>query len=206
MPRPLRKRRGLVDHRTSRPHDCDDRCGPHQCNPLTATTVRHIHFILSGAFKRAVRWRWVATNPLAQAEPPRRPRPNPRPPSAEQAARILNKAWDDPDWATLLWVAMTSGARRGELCAVRWSWVNFEPARETMWLQRGIRKSDAGWVEGDLKTHQQRRIALDAETVVVLRTAGTVRRAGGGARIALPEDAYVFGGDADGSTFATRTA
>jgi hypothetical protein len=34
---------------------------------------------------------------------------------------------------------MTTGARRGELCAVRWSGVNLEPGRETIWLRRAIR-------------------------------------------------------------------
>ncbi|MFG1635634.1 tyrosine-type recombinase/integrase [Pseudonocardia alni] len=194
----------LIDHRTAKRHECDDRCGPHRCKPLSNTVVRHIHFVLSGAYKRAVRWRWLAVNPLAQAEPPPMPKPNPRPPSAEQAARTLNKAWEDPDWAALLWLAMTSGARRGELCAVRWSWISFEPGRETLWLQRGIRKSDAGWVEGDLKTHQQRRIALDTETVAVLRELKErcVARAEALA-IELSEETYVFGGAVDGSTFAT---
>jgi integrase len=168
----------LIDHRTKKRHECDDRCGPHRCKPLSDTVVRHIHFVLSGAYKRAVRWRWVAVNPLAQAGPPPMPKPNPRPPSAEQAARILNKAWEDPDWAALLWLAMTSGARRGELCAVRWSWISFEPGRETLWLQRGIRKSDQGWVEvpqdpsaaADRARHRDGRCAPGA--------AGAVLRAG----------------------------
>lgn len=39
-----------------------------------------------------------------------------------------------------------------------------------MWLRKAIRREPgAGWSEGDLKTHQQRRIALDVETVAVLR-------------------------------------
>jgi integrase len=29
-----------VDHRTPRPHECDERCRPHRCNPLSSTTVR----------------------------------------------------------------------------------------------------------------------------------------------------------------------
>jgi integrase len=57
---------------------------------------------------------------------------------------------------------MTTGARRGELCALRWSAVSLAKCRETMWLRRAIRKTAEGLVEGDLKTHQQRRVALDA--------------------------------------------
>lgn len=32
---------------------------------------------MSGAYKRAVRWRWVSVNPTALAEPPPAPKPNP---------------------------------------------------------------------------------------------------------------------------------
>lgn len=63
-------RKRYVDHRTSATHECDSRCAPHSCRPLGASTIRQIHFILSGALKRAVRWRWIATNPIVQAEPP----------------------------------------------------------------------------------------------------------------------------------------
>jgi integrase len=162
------RRRG-VDHRVKGDHECDDRCGPHMCRPLAPTTIRHIHFILSGAYKRAVRWRWVSMSPTVQADPPPAPKSNPQPPTPEEAARIINAAWRDPDLGAFLWVAMTTGARRGELCAIRWSSVVLEEGRETIWLRNAVRRSGAGWVEGDLKTHQQRRIAIDAETADVLR-------------------------------------
>ncbi len=93
--------RRRTDHRTAVAHECDDRCGPHRCRPLGATTIRHMHFILSGAYKRAVRWRWVAVSPVGQAEPPAAPAPDPQPPSPEEAARMLNASWSDPDWARL---------------------------------------------------------------------------------------------------------
>ena len=175
-------KRRLVDHRVKGDHECDGRCRPHKCRPLAPTTVRHVHFILSGAYKRAVRWRWVSVSPTTQVDPPPAPKPNPQPPSAQESARIINAAWWDPDWGAFLWVAMTTGARRGELCAIRRSSLNLEPGRETIWLKRAIRRSSNGWVEGDLKTHQQRRIALDPETVDVLRehmvrSRGCLRRA-----------------------------
>jgi integrase len=47
-------RRPYVVHRTARPHECDERCHPHVWRPLAASTIRQIHFILSGALKRAV--------------------------------------------------------------------------------------------------------------------------------------------------------
>lgn len=89
--------RQFVEHRTPGDHECDDRCRPHTCRPLAPATIHYIHSILSGAFKRAVRWRWIGTNPLDQAEPPTPGTAEPDPPSAEQAARIVNAAFTDPD-------------------------------------------------------------------------------------------------------------
>jgi integrase len=63
---------------------------------LAASTVRQIHWILSGAFDRAVRWKWIALNPAEQADKPALPHPDPRPPSVAEASRIVTEAWRDP--------------------------------------------------------------------------------------------------------------
>ncbi|QNG55119.1 site-specific integrase [Pseudonocardia petroleophila] len=198
-------RRREIDHRVAEPHECDDRCVRHQCKPLAPTTIRHIHFILSGAYKRAVRWRWLSVNPMAQAEPPPAPKPNPQPPTAAQAARIVKESWRDPDWGALVWTAMTTGVRRGEMCAIRVSSVDLDEGRETIWLRWAIRREPgAGWLEADLKTHQQRRIALDAETVLVLRQQIERCRVRAEALgFEFPADGFLFSGSADGSTFLT---
>ncbi|WP_147116103.1 tyrosine-type recombinase/integrase, partial [Pseudonocardia sulfidoxydans] len=193
--------RPMIDHRVGRDHECDDRCRPHKCKPLEASTVRHMHFILSGAYRKAVRWRWVGASPVGQGEPPAAPAGKPRPPSPAQAARILNEAWRDADWGATLWVAMTTGARRGEICAVRWSSVDLEPGRETLWLEHAIRKEHGRLVEAELKNHQQRRMALDKETVAVLqehyqRRVDRVASLG----LSLDPDSFVFSGAPDGST------
>lgn len=70
-------RRPRTDHRTSIDHVCDDRRGPRICRPLGDSTIRQIHFILSGALRKAVRWRWIEASPIGQAEPPPAPKPIP---------------------------------------------------------------------------------------------------------------------------------
>jgi integrase len=158
----------FIEHRTDGDHECDDRCGRHRCRPLGTSAIRHMHFILSGAYRKAVRWRWVSVSPISQAEPPAAPKPNPQPPTPTDAARIITEAWRDPDWGALIWLAMTTGARRGELAALRWADLDLSKGRESVWLRRAIRKENGKVVEAELKTHQQRRVALDPETVLVL--------------------------------------
>jgi integrase len=65
----------------------------------------------------------------------------------------------DPDLASLIYVAATTGARRGERCGLRWSDVDLDLA--TLTIARSI--SDAGRIVSvkDTKTHQARRLALD---------------------------------------------
>ncbi|MQA08824.1 MAG: tyrosine-type recombinase/integrase [Pseudonocardiaceae bacterium] len=187
-----------IDHRTNKPHSCDHRCGPHECHPLAPSTVRRIHFLLSGAFKRAVRWGWLSTNPASTAEPPPEPKPNPQPPIATDAARILNAAWEDPDWHAFVWLAMTTGSRRAELCALRWRHVDLRVG--TLSVYRSIDQDGSETSEKDTKTHQHRRIALNPETVAVL-SAHKVRCEERAATLEtkLTPDAFIFSLAPDGS-------
>jgi hypothetical protein len=55
-----------VEHAADGPHDCSPACKPHVCRPLATSSIRKVHFCLSGALARAVRWRWISVNPLDQ--------------------------------------------------------------------------------------------------------------------------------------------
>ncbi|WP_307831340.1 tyrosine-type recombinase/integrase [Nucisporomicrobium flavum] len=193
--------RRYVQHRTQRPHECDERCGRHACKGLAASTIRQIHWILSGALDRAVRWKWIALNPAEQAAKPALPHPDPKPPTAAEASRIVTEAWRDPDWGTFVWCAMTLGARRGELCALRWQHVDLDNSVVT--LRRAISVGEDGeLVEKDTKTHQQRRAVIDSDTADVL--AEHKRRWEQRAEalsIELSPAAFVFSAAPDGSTF-----
>jgi integrase len=87
---------------------------------------RHSRHPQRGVHPRGARWGWIAVSPIEQTEPPSVPRPNPSPPTAEEAAAILTEAWKDPDWGVLIWFAMTTGARRGEVCGLRWSHLDLD--------------------------------------------------------------------------------
>ncbi|MFI5712924.1 tyrosine-type recombinase/integrase [Kribbella sp. NPDC051620] len=193
-----KKTKGQTDHRTVREHECDDRCRPHQCRPLAASTIRQIHFILQGALKAAGRWKWVTNNPIADAEPPPAPKGNPRPPSAKQAARIINEAFKDPDWGALVWLTMVTGHRRGELCAIRWAHLDLDHG--VLHLEKAIGQRGAKKWEKDTKAHQDRRITLDLETVEILREHQTrFKTRTSGLGLELRDDAYVFSLAPDGS-------
>jgi integrase len=152
-------------HATAEPHTCaPPDCQQHECKPLAASTVRQIHSVISGTLSAAERWGWIDTNPARAARRPRPKPPEPDPPTPAEAAQLAEEAFRmDDDWGTLVWLVMTTGMRRGELCGLRFSRVDFDT--ETIDVRRN-------WVNGkekDTKTHQSRRIALDSETVALLR-------------------------------------
>ncbi|AXX28619.1 Integrase [Actinosynnema pretiosum subsp. pretiosum] len=188
-------RRPFVEHAVRGAHECaESKCRPHRCKPMATSTVRQIHAIISGTLNAAVRWDWIASSPAKVAQKPKQKPPHPDPPSPKEAARLVDAAFAmDDDWGTLVWLVMTTGMRRGEVCALRWSRVHLEEGildvRRSYTLRRGVGR------EKDTKTHQMRRIALDTETCALL--AEHHRRCH--ARLAelgveLTEDMYVFSG------------
>jgi integrase len=158
--------RPRVQHRTPQEHQCDHRCKPHVCRALSESSILYIHQILSGAFRRAVRLRWLSVNPIDFAEPPAAPKANPRPPSVEEAARIVAEAWKDPDWGTLVWLTMVTGNRRGELCGIRWRHLDLNAG--VLHLQRAIGQYGKETWEKGTKNEGDRRIVLDPDTVLIL--------------------------------------
>ncbi|GAA4893789.1 hypothetical protein GCM10023203_54990 [Actinomycetospora straminea] len=141
--------------------------GGHVCRPLSTSTTRKVHYIIRGALDRAVRWRHLGVNKAAMAEAPAPRRTEPDPPSADEAARLLNAAWSDPEWGLLLWLTMLTGPRRGEVSALRWRHIDFE--RGLLWVHQANAQTKAGLKEKSTKTNQRRKVALDEHTIELLR-------------------------------------
>jgi integrase len=163
--------------------------------PLAAATVRQVHAILRRALDQAARWGWIPANPAALASPPRPGPADLRPPTPEEVSQLLAVTYEaDPDFAVLLWLAATTGARRGELCALRWSSVDLDAAE--LVIVRNLIVRGGQLVEKDTKTHAARRIALHDDSVALLeehRRRCTQRAQACGAQLAT--DAYVFSFD-----------
>jgi integrase len=125
--------------------------------PLAAMTIRQIHFILRAALGLAVKWGWI----------PRYVRQDVTPPSPQEVERFLTAAWEqDPDLGVVLWVAMVTGARRGELCGLRWSHVR--PQDGFLLISRSFVHCGSQVRDKDTKTRQARRVALDDVTARIL--------------------------------------
>ena len=181
------------------PEHCDRFYAALLAEELSPTTVRHVHAILASACELAVDWGWLARNPAKRAHPPSRARAETRAPTVDEITRIVNAAQQlDPVKAVLLVVAAMTGARRGELCALKWSDVDWE--RRTLTIARSLSITPDVTVEGTTKTKKSRTISLGAMGMETLRThrerCSDVARSVG---IELPDEAYIFSTSLAGS-------
>jgi integrase len=168
--------------------------------PVSASAVREMHTVLSGAFKQAVIWGWAGHNPAKLATPPAAGRAEVAPPDAEGVARLLTTATEqDPELGLFLRLAVVLGARRGELIALKWRDVDLA-AGEVLIASGVVRVAGQPLIDKDTKTHAKRRVAVGAETVELLK-AHRARQAQAAlaAGATLPPDAYVFSRSPDGS-------
>jgi integrase len=168
---------------------------------LGAQSIQHVHALLRRLLNQAVRWGWITTSPVARATPPRVRRYELTIPSPEDIGRIILAAdKQDSDLACFLRLAAVTGARRGELCALRWSDVDVKAA--TVIIARSVvgQRNDE-LVEKGTKTHASRRISLDRATLTSLnahreRCAERAQECA----VKLPAKAFVFSDSPDGGT------
>jgi integrase len=168
--------------------------------PYAPATIRRVHGIIRRALTQGVRWGWITHNPAIDASPPKVPMKELKPPNPDQVVQLFRLAQEsDPELATFIMLAASSGARRGELIALRWN--DFDLDRGRLSIERGIVLVDGDLIEQGTKTHQSRRISLDAGTVSALKThqARVTERAHQAAS-AITSESFIFSHVVDGSS------
>jgi len=138
--------------------------------PYSASTVHHMHAALHRALDRATVWGHVARNVADAVDPPRVPTVEIEPPSLDALVRLIDVAHQSEDRLAALWtLAVYSGARQGELLALRWSDIN--PDVGTVTIRRAMERGAKGRAEiGETKTKNSRRtVTLPAEALTELR-------------------------------------
>jgi integrase len=94
---------------------------------LSARTVLHHHRILSQALKQAVKWQLLPNNPLDAVDPPKAERKEMLALDEDQTAILIEKTRDTALYIPVF-LAVTTGMRRGEILALRWSDIDLNGA------------------------------------------------------------------------------
>ena len=182
------------------PHALDAFYGRLLDNGTSPATVLAYHRILAAALHQGERWGWIDRNPARLATPPSVPKKVLHVPPPERVRELIDRAAAsrNPDNATLITFAALSGLRRGELCALRWTDIDWNDSAIT--VSRALWQTPNGWGVKDPKTHQVRRLLLGDATLSVLRLRWMLAQARTSeAAIQLVRDAYVFSPVLDGT-------
>jgi len=119
------------------------RGGGREDRPLAAGTVHRVHVVLHWALAQALRWEWIWLNPASQANPPRSVPAEIRPPSAaDVAVLVAHASKTNPALGLFFLLAATTGARRGELLALRWKDVDLNEG--SLAFQRSLTEGPDG--------------------------------------------------------------
>ncbi len=123
---------------------------------LSSKMINSIHGVLHKALGNAVRWNLVSRNICDLVSPPRIVKPTIESLTMEQAHKLL-EAVRGHRLEVLLIVALTTGIRRGELLALRWSEVDLEEQR--IQVRRTVDYiTRYGYVETEPKTAAGKRL------------------------------------------------
>jgi len=137
---------------------------------LSSRTVHHIHRVLTNAFNAGVKWQLLANNPVRAATPPRPEVKEMVALSQQQSLRLL-------ELRLSVFLALTTGMRRGELLGLKWSDIDWD--RRIVSVKRALKQSRRGLELQRPKTARSARtIALPPIALEALRSHKIVQAEG----------------------------
>jgi integrase len=191
--------------------------------PLSGASVQRLHGVVRLALDQAVKWGWRSDNPALHAHAGKARKTKISPPTGAEVVRLLEAAEDhDPDLLVFLSLDAETGARRGELSALRFTDFGDDNVRITRTLIVGLLTEEAKrgyaghiwrgeWRRGPLPTaliekdnpkndSSIRTIALTSATTELVRQQRTrlVERALASGMSFSP-DGFVFPASVDGT-------
>lgn len=179
---------------------------------LGPKSIRQIRAVLHRACRLARKWsNGVLPNPIEDTEMPdwalHEQPAEVRAPTVEELRSILAAAdLGEPRLAVFIRVVAASGARRSEICALRWSDVDLDRRRISI-DESIVQSAGTRMVRGPKNRSSVRNLAIDADTAEALahlraRCLALASAAG----VELPADAFAFSTEADGSEPASPSA
>ena len=167
--------------------------------PLSGQSVHHVHALIRRLLNQALKWGWIMVNPAINASPPHVHRRELEIPNAEVVMQIINFAEErNPDIACFLRLAAITGARRGELCAIRWR--DFDKLGMLSIKHSIVDGNNNELIEKGTKTHASRKVSIDPMTMVAVdaqqeRCEARSKECGS----KFSRNNFVFAGTLDGS-------
>jgi integrase len=132
--------------------------------PLSAKSVRSIAGVVSSAFHRAVKWGLVGVNPVSNSEPPIPKKHKGMALLPKEQMLMIESATGPACLPMFLELSAATGARRGEVLALRWSDVD----GSDVLIARSLTQTRQGLEFKGTKTDRPRRVGLPESVLASL--------------------------------------
>ncbi|MBV4429404.1 tyrosine-type recombinase/integrase [Clostridium tyrobutyricum] len=120
----------------------------------STTTIRQYHWILSKAFKNALKWKIIDYDIMTTIDPPKKAKRELTVYNKDQLFLLLDRIKNLTCYMPVL-LSSTTGIRLGELCALRWKDVNLKD--KEIYITRQLQKVDGKLELLELKTSTSKR-------------------------------------------------
>lgn len=136
---------------------------------LSPRTLQLYHSFLCTVFRQAEMDMIISINPMERVQCPYAEPHEPNYFQPEQVLKILEAADKEPIlWRAMVHLFVVSGARRGELLALKWHNIDFD--RKQIKIDSSLMYiPETGLRDGPTKTRNTRFVPLPAETFTILR-------------------------------------
>lgn len=134
---------------------------------MVSSLLAH-HALIKSSLNQAIKWGLIVRSPVLQTSPPSGTPRKYTIPTIEQIQQLVEACVkDDPTLSVAIMLAALTGARRGELCGLRWS--DVDRVQMTLTIERGVKRGEDGRrLVGPTKTHTARNLSIDEITLAVL--------------------------------------
>jgi integrase len=135
---------------------------------LAGGTIKLQHAIIRSALSQGVRWKWIPSNPAKESSPEVVGADAAPTITVDQLRTLYSAAAvEDEDMAAAIALAALTGCRRGELCGIKWSDVDW--TRASIQVERAWVPGSGGQHLTQTKTGKGRTVFVGSEGLRILR-------------------------------------
>lgn len=132
---------------------------------LSDTTINYHHRLLRNALKHAVKWQYISKNPCDAVDPPKKHKIEIKVWNKENIKKAEEIFSDTPIFLHVM-LAIYTGMRLGEICALKWEDINFQEG--TCIVRRTIQRVNKEIIIKKPKTENSIRIVVLPQNITKL--------------------------------------
>ena len=134
---------------------------------LSNRTLSNYRKLINAVFMQAIRWGFIEKNPNKNTNKPKKEHEEKTIYSIQEVQQLLNALNEEPiKFRTIITLALDSGARKGEICALRWSDIDFD--NHIMKISKSLKVIDGKADESRPKTNSSHREVILSESTINL--------------------------------------